>query len=189
MDAPPRKDKTDYEAGLGRSGSAAMEQATDRPEVRLGGVRLGKARHVCALFHDRDEWSEVLLPFVREGLQVGDRAVHIIDERRRAEHLDWLKQTGIDVEEAQRKGQLEVTDWLEVKGWGEAHLRGGGFDQHAMLPFIEDALKKGKAQGYRLTRLIGEMEWALKDLPGIGDLLEYEARLNYILPRYDDAVT
>ncbi len=100
-----------------------------------------------------------------------------------------LKQTGIDVEEAQRKGQLEVTNWLDVKGWGEAYLRGGGFDQLAMLSFLENALKKGKAKGYRMTRLITEMEWALEDLPGVGDLVEYEARLNYILPRYDDAVT
>src|SRR5260370_21079460 len=164
MDAPPRKDEIDTKAGLGRSGSAAMEQATDRPEVRLGGVPLGKARHVCALFHDRDEWSEVLLPFVREGLQVGDRAFHIIDDRRRVEHLDWLKQSGIDVEEAQRKGQLEVTAWPEVKALGEAYLRGGGFDQDAMIAFIEDALKTGKAQGYRLTRLISAMDWALEDL-------------------------
>jgi hypothetical protein len=166
-----------------------MDQATDRREVRLAGVPLGKARHICALFHDRDEWFEVLLPFVREGLQVGDKAFHIIDGRRRAEHLDRLKQSDIDVDEAESKGQLEVKDWLEVKGWNEAYLRGGRFDQQAMLSFLEDALKKGKAQGYRLTRLIAEMEWALEDLPGVGHLLEYETRLNYILPRYDDAVT
>jgi hypothetical protein len=170
-----------------RSGS--MEQPDDRLEVRLAGVPLGKARHICALFHDRDEWLEVLLPFVREGLHLGDKAFHIIDGRRRAAHLDRLKQSGIDVEEAERKGQLEVTGWLAGKGWGEAYLRGGRFDQQAMLYFLEDALKKGKAQGYRLTRLIAEMEWALEDVPGVGDLLEYETRLNYILPRYDDAVT
>jgi len=166
-----------------------MQQASDQREVRLAGVPLGKARHICALFHDRDEWFEVLLPFVREGLQVGDKAFHIIDGRRRVEHRDWLKQSGIDVEEVERKGQLEVTGWLEVKSWGDAYLLGGRFDQQAMLSFLEDALKKGKAQGYRLTRLIAEMEWALEDLPGVGDLLEYETRLNYILPRYDDAVT
>jgi hypothetical protein len=166
-----------------------MEQATDRREVRLAGVPLGNARHICALFHDRDQWYEVLLPFIREGLQAGDKAFHIIDERRQAEHLDRLKRNGIDVDEVAQKGQLEVTGWLEMKGWDEAYLRGGRFDQDKMLSFLEDALKKGKAQGFRLTRLIAEMEWALTDLPGVGDLREYEARLNYILPRYDDAVT
>jgi hypothetical protein len=30
-------------------------------------------------------------------------------------------------------------------------------------------------------------EWALEDRPGVDDIVEYETRLNYVLPRYDDA--
>jgi MEDS: MEthanogen/methylotroph, DcmR Sensory domain len=167
-----------------------MKQAVDRQEVRLAGVALGRARHICALFHGRDEWYDVLLPFIREGMPLGDKAFHIIDGGRRAEHLERLTRGGIDIEAAERRGQLEVKGWLEIKGWDEAYLRGGRFDQDAMLAFLEAALKRGNADGFRLTRLIAEMEWALLDLPGVvSDLLEYEARLNYILPRYDDAVT
>jgi hypothetical protein len=166
-----------------------VEQASDRQEVRLAGVALGRARHLCALFRDHDEWYATLLPFIQEGLQLGDRAFHIIDGRRRDEHVDRLQRGGIDVEDAQRRDQLEVTGWVAIKGWEEAYLRGGRFDQDAMFAFLEAALKKGRAQGFRLTRLIAEMEWALSGRPGVGDLLEYEARLNYILPKYDDAVT
>jgi hypothetical protein len=32
------------------------------------------------------------------------------------------------------------------------------------------------------------MEWALQDLPGVHDIVEYETRLNHILPNYDDVV-
>jgi hypothetical protein len=32
------------------------------------------------------------------------------------------------------------------------------------------------------------MEWALLDKPGVHDLMEYESRLNYVLPKYDDPV-
>jgi hypothetical protein len=32
------------------------------------------------------------------------------------------------------------------------------------------------------------MEWALLDKSGVDDLLEYETRLNYMLPKYDDTV-
>lgn len=32
------------------------------------------------------------------------------------------------------------------------------------------------------------MEWALDDLPGVHDIVEYETRLNYFLPKYDDVV-
>ena len=32
------------------------------------------------------------------------------------------------------------------------------------------------------------MEWALGSFPGAEDLVEYETRLNYVLPRYQDPV-
>ena len=32
------------------------------------------------------------------------------------------------------------------------------------------------------------MEWALEDLPGVHDIIEYETRLNKFLPNYDDVV-
>lgn len=32
------------------------------------------------------------------------------------------------------------------------------------------------------------MEWALVDLPGVDDLIEFETRVNYVVPKYDDAV-
>ena len=57
-----------------------------------------------------------------------------------------------------------------------------------MLALIEDELKLGAARGFRVSRSIGNMGWAVEDLPGVADLVEYEARLNYILPRYSDPV-
>jgi hypothetical protein len=32
------------------------------------------------------------------------------------------------------------------------------------------------------------MEWALVDLPGVEDLIEFETRVNYVVPKYDDTV-
>ena len=84
--------------------------------------------------------------------------------------------------EAQSKGQLEV------RRWEDAYLQDGHFDQNKMLALIEEVLQNGKAQGYALTRLIANMEWALEDRPGVNDIVEYETRLNFILPKYDDAV-
>ena len=78
---------------------------------------------------------------------------------------------------------------LEVKAWQDAYLRGGRFDQDAMLELIQEVLDGGQAQGYPLTRLVANMEWALTGMPGVHDIVEYETRLNYILPRYDDPVT
>ncbi|HTE65033.1 MAG TPA: MEDS domain-containing protein, partial [Candidatus Binatia bacterium] len=77
---------------------------------------------------------------------------------------------------------------LELRTWQDAYLRGGHFDQTAMLALIEEVLIDGKRRGFPLTRLVAHMEWALEDRPGVNDLVEYETRLNYILPKYPDPV-
>ena len=151
-------------------------------EVRLAGSALDRSRHVCAFFHTRGEEYQVLIPFVKEGFEVGDKGFHIVDPEHRQEHLRKLEESGIDVAAGEGRGQLEV------RAWQDAYLRGGRFDQDAMLSLIQEVLDGGKAQGFRLTRLLANMEWALEDRPGVGDIVEYETRLNYVLPRYDDAV-
>ena len=150
--------------------------------VRLAGSDLHRSRHVCAFFHKKDEEYQVLLPFVKEGFEQGHKAFHIVDPAHRDEHLRRLSEAGIDVVEAERSGQLEV------RRWEDAYLREGHFDQDAMLALIEEVLRGGKAQGFPLTRLVANMEWGLEDRPGVDDIVEYETRLNFILPKYDDAV-
>ncbi len=151
-------------------------------QVRLAGSVLDRSRHVCAFFHNKDEEYRMLLPFIKEGFEQGDRAFHILDPRDRPEHLRRLQEAGIDVAEAERKGQLEV------RRWEDAYLQEGHFDQNRMLALIERVLVGGKAQGFPLTRLVASMEWALEDKPGVNDIVEYESRINYTLAKYDDVV-
>ena len=150
--------------------------------VRLAGSVLDRSRHACAFFHNRDEEYGTLLPFIKDGFERGDKAFHIVEGGHRPEHLRRLEEAGIDAARAQQRGQLEL------RPWEDAYLRGGHFDQDAMLSLIEAVLTDGKAQGFPLTRLVANMEWALEDRPGVADVVEYETRLNFILPKYDDAV-
>jgi MEDS: MEthanogen/methylotroph, DcmR Sensory domain len=159
-----------------------MPEDTASP-VHLAGSVLDRKRHVCAFFHTKDEEYQVLMPFIVEGFEHGDKAFHIVDPEHRDAHLARLRQAGIDTEGAQTRGALEV------RRWEDAYLRGGHFDQNAMLALIEEVLNSGKAAGFPLTRLVANMEWALEDRPGVEDIVEYETRLNYVLPKYDDAVT
>ena len=151
-------------------------------QVRLAGAVLDRSRHVCAFFNSKEEEYRVLLPFVQEGFAQGNKAFHIVNPVHRPEHLQRLAQAGVDVAAAQESGQLEVLRWED------AYLQDGHFDQNRMLALIEEVLETGARQGYPLTRLVAHMEWALEDRPGVNDLVEYETRLNYILPRYKDPV-
>jgi hypothetical protein len=151
-------------------------------QVRLGGSLLGRYRHVCAFFRNKDEEYRVLLPFIKEGFEQGDRAVHILDASHRLEHRRRLEAAGVNISDAQQKQQLEI------RPWEEAYLQDGHFDQNRQVALIERLLSAGKKLGFPLTRLVANTEWALNERPGVHDIVEYETRLNYILPKYDDAI-
>ena len=155
--------------------------ATSDP-VRLAGSVLSRSCHVCAFFHSKEEEYRVLMPFIKDGFDKGDRAFHVVDPALRAGHLKRLEQEGIDVAGAEARGQLEV------RRWQEAYLKDDHFDQHRMIATIKEALDPAKKQPGKLTRLVANMEWALEDLPGVHDIVEYETRLNHVLPAYHDPV-
>jgi MEDS: MEthanogen/methylotroph, DcmR Sensory domain len=143
---------------------------------------LGRHRHICAFFNSIDEEHRVLRSFIKDGLDRGEKGFHIVDPGLRDDYVQRLAGAGIDVERTIASGQLEVVPWQE------AHLHGDRFEQDAMLALVEEVLQSNAAAGYPLTRIVAHMEWALLDYPGVDDLLEYETRVNYVLPKYDDPV-
>jgi hypothetical protein len=143
---------------------------------------MGSNRHICAFFNGMDEHYRVLDSFIKEGFDQGDRAFHLIDPERREEHLRRLADAGVDVEAAMDSAQLEVHPWQD------GPLHGDRFDQDTWLEGFEQVLQHGPEAGYARTRFVAQMEWALVDLPGVEDLIEFESRVNYVVPKYDDAV-
>ncbi len=156
--------------------------AETKKPVKLAGSVLTHSCHVCAFFHSEEEKYKVLMPFIKEGFEQGDRAFHIVDPKGRAEHLKRLEREGIDTAAAEADGRLEVLHWQET------YIKDGRFDQHRMTETLMQALAPGNAPPGKISRNIASMEWALEDLPGVHDIVEYEARLNQVLPPHHDPV-
>lgn len=158
----------------------AQERADD---IRLAGAKLDHRQHVCAFFHSRDEEYRIMLPFIKEGVERGEKAFHIVDPTLQPDHRQRLEGIGIDTDELERGKQLEV------RVWDQAYLRSdGGFDQNDMLSLIQEVLRNGRDEGFPMTRLVAHMEWALENRPGVNDVIEYESRLNTVLPHFHDTV-
>jgi hypothetical protein len=142
-----------------------------------------KLRHVCAFFANDDEEYRVLLPFIREGLSCGDKAVQVINPEARQEHLQRLAEAGIDSTAHQQSGQLQIRINTEV------YLRDGRFDQDRMLAAFEEmAASARSAEGFPMSRIVCRMDWASGDQSRIEDVIEFESRVNDVWRRYDDAV-
>jgi hypothetical protein len=143
---------------------------------------LDQARHVCAFFNSEEEEYRILLPFIRDGFDCGHKAVHLVSPDRHHRHVSHLASAGIDAAEAQRSGQLD----LRIST--EAYLRDGRFDQDRMLRTFEGIASSSTIGPYPLSRIVCQMQWASKHQSCMHDLIEFEARVNDVWCRHDDAV-
>jgi MEDS: MEthanogen/methylotroph, DcmR Sensory domain len=153
-----------------------------RRSVRLFGENLEEGMHVCTFFRTSDEKYRVLMPFIREGMEQGDRAFHIVNPSLRREHAQRIREAGIDAARAEVDGQLEII------GWDEAYLRDGSFNHSAMLSLLPVLLNNGRTRGFPVTRFIADVAWVLNTPGAVDQLLEYECRVNLVLPKAADIV-
>jgi hypothetical protein len=150
--------------------------------IAFAGSQLGEVRHVCAFFNSDDEEYRVLLPFIKNGFECGDKAVHVVNPDQRHDHLQRLTAAGIDHAAAEQSGQFE----LKINT--EAYLRDGRFDQDRMLAAFEQMASGNAKGGFPLSRICCRMDWAVEDRSYIDDLVEFESRVNDVWRRHDDAV-
>ena len=150
--------------------------------IRLAGSALGNRAHICAFFNNPDEEYEILTPFIKEGLDLGEKAMHTVDPRRRSEHIERLRSSGIDIEAATQNGQFELRDWTNT------HLHHGECDLSHTLALFQQVATNARQDGFPLVRFITHMEWALEMEMGVNDLLAYEAKANEIWIRQDGPI-
>jgi hypothetical protein len=150
--------------------------------ISLAGAQLDSVRHACALFNSDEEEYRVLLPFILEGFERGDRAVHVLNPEQRGDHLQRLCTAGIDAEQMQERGQLEIRDNTET------YLRNGRFDPDAMLAAFERLVSREGRASLRTSRIVCRMDWAADGRTHLDNLIEFESRVNDVWRRHDDAV-
>lgn len=126
----------------------------------------------------------MLTPFLRQGLERGEKVLYIVDAHTAETVLDYLRDDGpalersegLDVEPYLASGQLGI---LAVD---DAYMRNGVFDPDGMIALLRSATEHALVEGYAALRVIGEMTWALRGLSGSERLIEYESKLNTFFP-------
>jgi hypothetical protein len=149
--------------------------------IPFAGSQLSETRHVCAFFHDDEEEYRVLLPFIKDGFNCGDKAVHVVNPDQHRDHLQRLAAAGIETQAAQQSGQLELRTSTET------YLVDGRFDPDRMLDAFERLASGNATGGFPLSRIVCRMDWASQP-SFVEDIVDFESRVNDVWRRYDDAV-
>lgn len=135
--------------------------------------------HICRIYDSKEEHKAVLLPFLRHGLERGEKILYITDRDGYKIILNCLRDEpsggaghGFDVESYLDGGQLSIlaSDYV--------YLRGGSFEPDRMIDLLRNEEVRALKEGYSALRITGELSWALRGLADFNLLFEYEAKLN-----------
>src|ERR1700680_652741 len=89
--------------------------------------------HLCSIYKSSEERFAVAIPFIRIGLERGEKCIYIADDGTEPLVRDAMVAVGIDVDRA------IATDSLVVEKKEHTYLKHGSFDPGWMFTFWADA--------------------------------------------------
>ena len=137
--------------------------------------QLGPHDHFCSIYESPEEHYAVAIPFIRIGLDRGEKCIYIADDGTVGDVREAMQSEGIDVDRATRSNALV----LATKE--QAYLEHGSFHPDWMFTFWQEATELAMSEGFSALRATGETEWVLRGGRGLERWMEYESRLTHTL--------
>ncbi|MCK4660921.1 MAG: PAS domain S-box protein [Phycisphaerae bacterium] len=135
--------------------------------------------HSCLICRTREEQLAVAVPFVRLGLERGEKCLCITTHSTKNAILEALPAGGIDVNAAVNSGALMLSTTRE------AYLERGCFAPERLIHFLSDAVDTAKVEGFAILRVAVEMSRLLDGNPGNDQIMGWERRLDSFLLEND----
>ena len=146
--------------------------------ITLCGEKIDRPGHVCAFFDSRTEKYDTLAAYFAEGLAEGERIINVVDGDARSEHMHQVKARNVPLEDA-----IAGDDFTLLTS-EETYLKDGAMDLEGMMDLLRDALETARTEGRRV-RTCGDMTWVSRTRVPMQRVMEYEARVNELVPTFD----
>ena len=139
----------------------------------VGPIETSPGAHICAFYRGPKDRDDLLIPYLEEGIRNGEKCLCLIDSSGPEEIWDSLSC-------GPRCGSAgDTVQQVEVLRSTESYLRHGRFDTDEMISWLtENVTAALTTDQFPLVRAAGEMSWALRAFPGVGELFYYESQLN-----------
>jgi signal transduction histidine kinase len=153
-----------------------MRVAAGGPTFPLEGAlqALASGVHVCSICEHELEYLDLIVPFVRIGLERGEKCVCIAEEGNEGHIEQALSAAGTDVAAARERTALVLMSPQQ------AYLKGDSFDPYRMFTFWKDLSSRARGEGFSRLRGVGDMQWILRGAPGAQRWLAYERNLTQL---------
>ena len=109
--------------------------------------------HICTVYEDYDQQMTVMLPFMSQGLQAGQRCVWVSSPASAQRFREALAGIGSDRLTLEASGQLVIVDEIGF------YVHDGLFRPDRTLALGRALLLDGQRQGYPTMRIAAEASW------------------------------
>lgn len=138
----------------------------DRVALGFGNLHASPGDHIGHFYQTRKEWKEVIVPYLKAGLEAGEKCVYVIPSGpERQDLLEALTATGVNAEGALASGSLVLDE--------------GHREPKALQDFLHRALSEIPGK-FPFLRWGGDMTWSLKKLPTSESLMIWETHCNSV---------
>jgi PAS domain S-box-containing protein len=154
-----------------------MSHATQTTPLIAALEQLGPHDHFCSIYENPQEHYAVAIPFIRIGLERGEKCIYIADDGTVGNVLEAMQSNGIDVDRAISSNALVMVTKEQ------AYLEQGSFHPDWMSTFWKEATQLAISEGFTALRATGETEWVqkwlLRECLELERWMEYESRLTH----------
>jgi signal transduction histidine kinase len=152
------------------------EQKIRKTEIpALGDIPWGT--HVCHFYHTKEDLIDILVPYLKAGLENHELCVWVTSEPLCAQEAEEaLAKSVSGLEEYVRSGQIEIISA------GEWYLKEGAFDPRRVLKGWVNKHNKALDNGYEGIRVTGNTSWLEKRF--WKDFMDYEKEINETIHQY-----
>jgi PAS domain S-box-containing protein len=143
-------------------------------------VDLRPGDHLSFLYETEKEHQAMLTPFLRQGLERGEKVFYVVDTHDAETILGYLQHTPgpgqTDVESYLAGGQLAFFTCDDI------YAQNTDLAPEDIITLLQAQTELALSEGYPALRVTGEMTWVLRRFSSAEKLIQYEARLNDFLP-------
>ncbi len=143
-----------------------QSQRRDRVALGFANLHASPGDHIGHFYQTRKEWKEVIVPYLKTGLEAGEKCVYLIPSGpEKQDLLQALTATGVDAEGALASGRLVLDE--------------GHHEPKALQDFLHRVLSEIPAK-FPFLRWGGDMTWSLKKLLTSEGLMVWETHCNTV---------
>ncbi|WP_168709976.1 MEDS domain-containing protein [Massilia sp. Mn16-1_5] len=134
--------------------------------------RYPEGTHICYLYNSDEERRRILPLFARHALLENEAFGYLADVETHAELP--AAAAALDLTHA----LMGPADQVQLLTTREGYYPEGQFDSEGMLARLRAQYLQARAAGLAGARFAGEMDWALRGVPGTEHIIECESRIN-----------